>query len=379
MDVVVTSSRSASEPQHVQYDNLHRNTEPTAQRRHIRYTSPDLSTPHSPRRLNETTATAAIRPASHGDETYPPMSRPSPVMSPFSVAQVLQGSEAASTSAVPETGGQNHDRMETDVESEGSVSDEEPHDTAEDVTVSSNEGTALGMDSELMDTTPDAPMILQAYRSSDVGENHVALYAKSQVVWTNYLAVGQAMESSTVMLAPLPASQDNVESASPSGTINDAAHDDSGAAAAVAVDVPAHGNRTTPDPSPLPPISLNPEAGLMPPPPLHETGRSEADEVPPVDSSADHPPPPPPPDSAASGWGEVDPTDQWEGDPEEESPDEDSTDEEDNPFWTSLKEDTSGPDEEELKVIEGSLNETSALDRKCSSLVVGVFSYDRKD
>lgn len=61
------------------------------------------------------------------------------------------------------------------------------------------------------------------------------------------------------------------------------------------------------------------------------------------------PPPPPPPDSIQ--------------DPEGEHDDELQDDEED-PWWADLKEDTSVPNEEELKEIEQGSPEISALDRK---------------
>lgn len=63
------------------------------------------------------------------------------------------------------------------------------------------------------------------------------------------------------------------------------------------------------------------------------------------------PPPPPPPESPP------DP----EGGHDEDLQDE----EEEDPWWAELAEDTSAPDEEELKEIEQAGPEISALDRKC--------------
>lgn len=60
----------------------------------------------------------------------------------------------------------------------------------------------------------------------------------------------------------------------------------------------------------------------------------------------------------------IPPPPEWEGEREEDSQDDDSTDEEDYSFWANLKEDTSSPDEEELKAIEEGGHEISALDRK---------------
>lgn len=78
-------------------------------------------------------------------------------------------------------------------------------------------------------------------------------------------------------------------------------------------------------------------------------------------------------DPAAPGWEEPAPgwevgapesRGDWGGEREEESQDDESTDEEDYPFWANIKEDTSSPDEEELRAIEETMDEVSALDRK---------------
>jgi len=62
------------------------------------------------------------------------------------------------------------------------------------------------------------------------------------------------------------------------------------------------------------------------------------------------PPPPPPPESPPDPEGEQD---------------EELQDDEEDPWWADLVEDTSAPDEEELKEIEQVGPEISALDRKC--------------
>ena len=67
-------------------------------------------------------------------------------------------------------------------------------------------------------------------------------------------------------------------------------------------------------------------------------------------------------DPAAPGWEASETRGEWAGEREEESQDDDSTDEEDYPFWVNLKEDTSSPDEEELRAIEQTTHEVSALD-----------------
>ena len=83
-------------------------------------------------------------------------------------------------------------------------------------------------------------------------------------------------------------------------------------------------------------------------------------------SAADRVDPQPPAaiDPTAPGWDAPDPRGDWGGEREEESQDDDSTDEEDYPFWANIKEDTSSPDEEELRAIEETMDEVSALDRE---------------
>lgn len=101
-------------------------------------------------------------------------------------------------------------------------------------------------------------------------------------------------------------------------------------------------------PPPAPSTELIPSPRLENP----EANQAEAGEVPPINSADERAldTTPPPAD--------------WEGEREEDSQDDDSTDEEDYSFWANLKEDTSSPDEEELKVIEENGHEISALDRE---------------
>lgn len=80
-------------------------------------------------------------------------------------------------------------------------------------------------------------------------------------------------------------------------------------------------------------------------------------------SQSEPPPPPPPPDAAPSIWETSESRTNWEADREEDSQEDDSTDEEDYPFWANLKEDTSTPDQDELRAIESG-HETSGLDRE---------------
>ena len=167
----MTSPMSGTEPQHLQYDGLHMNNEAASPRRHIRYTSPDTSTPHSPRRISDTATNHSVISSSNGDQTYSTTDRTSPAISPFLVAHVLQGSEPNITSAMPEINGQNHDRMDMDVDSDDSVSENQSHAVdavVEDATEVPNL-TVQHADGENMDTTPDSPVALGSQQISDPG------------------------------------------------------------------------------------------------------------------------------------------------------------------------------------------------------------------
>lgn len=97
-------------------------------------------------------------------------------------------------------------------------------------------------------------------------------------------------------------------------------------------------------------------------PAVPEDSQAEATDLPATRSQSEHPPAST--DTAAQGWGTSASQINWEGEREEDSQDDESTDEEDYPFWANLKEDTSVPDQEELRAIEESGHETSALNRE---------------
>lgn len=167
MDVVVTSSINGAEPQHLQYDSLH--AEAATPRRQMRYTSPDLSTSRSPRRTAEASA-AMLRASPSSDEGYPAMSHSSPTILPFSAGAVVREAESNDTDILLEVDGQNHDRMETDMETDDSESDHQLHDGVE------NSGNQLmeasrHTDGEIMDMTPDSPSAAEPSHQSDPGND----------------------------------------------------------------------------------------------------------------------------------------------------------------------------------------------------------------
>lgn len=153
MDVAVNSPLLATETQHLSYDGAHLNNDPAGQRRHIRYASPDAS---AARRVNEPTLNNPVRSSPNGVNSYPTSNRTSPSISPFVISQVLQEPESRDAGILEEANGQNHDRMETDLNSEESLSEFQSHVEVEEP-VGPLAGSMQLEDGEIMDTTPDSP------------------------------------------------------------------------------------------------------------------------------------------------------------------------------------------------------------------------------
>ena len=114
----------------------------------------------------------------------------------------------------------------------------------------------------------------------------------------------------------------------------------------------------------FPPLAVEAGSGSAPAPPIQADAPRADGEL-----FITDPPAPPRPavidPVAPPVWDVAEPRGEWSVEREEESQDEDSTDDEDYPLWANIREDTSGPDEEELKAIEETMDEISALDRKC--------------
>lgn len=153
MDVAINSPLSATETQHLSYDGAHLNNDPAGQRRHIRYASPDAS---AARRVNEPTLNNPVRSSPNGVNSYPTTNRTSPSISPFVISQVLQEPESEDAGILEEANGQNHDRMETDLNSEeDSMSEFQSHGEVEEP-VGPLAGNMQLDDGEIMDTTQDS-------------------------------------------------------------------------------------------------------------------------------------------------------------------------------------------------------------------------------
>lgn len=168
MDVVVTSPMSGAESQHLPYDSIHMNNEAVSSRRNLRYTSPDASSSRSPRRISNTAASHNAIPVLNGDQTYPTADHTSPAISPFLVAHALQEPDPHNTTSHPEINGQNHDRMEMDVDSEDSASENQLPVVVGD-NVEASTPTLQQVDGENMDTTPDSPVTLDSQQALHPG------------------------------------------------------------------------------------------------------------------------------------------------------------------------------------------------------------------
>ena len=165
---------------------------------------------------------------------------------------------------------------------------------------------------------------------------------------TNHLHIDSTTQSSTFHLSsPITHHEGLVPISSNGSTVNDDIH------VIAAAHTPSMNDSIfTWHSSSAPPPAPSAESVTTPRLDIFETNQPERGEVPPANPQSEQPPditPPPP---------------EWEGERDEDSQDDDSEDEEDYSFWANLKEDTSSPDEEELKAIEESGHEISALDRK---------------
>ena len=377
MDVVVTSSISAAETQHLQFDSLHVNAEPTAQRRQMRYTSPDISSSRSPRRMPETN-TAGVRASPNSDEGYSAMSHTSPTSVPFPMASLAREEEPADSDILLEVNGQNHDRMETDMETDDSESDHQPHHGAE------NSGHRLAeatqdIDGE-MDMTPDSPSAAESHHPLDPGIDTAGKKAVGGNWYADNGGLGTAAETAD-RSSPLPSTQIATSLHIPA-VQNDADLHDAGAAHADGSATPRNNGISISDSVAFLPSSLDAPVESVVPPAFSEGDRPERADSLATRTESEHPPAPAVP--LATSWdsgtnwereqeavpsrthweGEQEtapPRTNWEGEHEEDSQDDDSTDEEDFPFWANLKEDTSVPDQEELRAIEESGHEISAL------------------
>ena len=222
--------------------------------------------------------------------------------------QTSQAEETVQSSAID---GQDHDRMETDEESEGSHSSDSEHeeDTPEPEPEPQDAEPAPAppppTEAEAMDTSPDHALV----------EEPPPPDPPSQAISTDHSTETQSA-SAGLHLVHIHVPNGDIEAAEVTQAIS-------------AADVPS--------------ATESEEARLrVAERVLRDVAGSRAENEQPQRGDRE---------AAAE---------EEEGDEESD----DSSDEEEHPYWVNLKEDTSAPDDRELKVIEDSVNEVSALDHE---------------
>ena len=152
MDIAVDSTPMSGSETQRRYNALHLNTEhsPSSaqQRRHVHYSTPEASAPLSPRLVYETAVNHTLRSSSNGNRSTSSMSQNSSTTPPITDAFMGQ--------PLPVDEGQNHDRMETNMESEESNSEAEASEPPDRAAGSSLMEVELPEDGEIMDTRPDS-------------------------------------------------------------------------------------------------------------------------------------------------------------------------------------------------------------------------------
>lgn len=241
------------------------------------------------------------------------------------------------------------------MESVGSVSDNQSVDVEAEPDGLAAVDEELLEDGEIMDTTLDSPTASDSH-ALDPGRLPTSCCSWVELMFPR---IDQPMETAVILPTPPPIQQPHILHPSSS---EDPSNELSGGPMTAVIVPPGTDVPSTWNPSPFLPLAFvtQPSSGTTP-------TLAVQDANPPVDAAAPATQPLPGlVDPAAPGWDAAEPRGEWVGEREEESQDDDSTDEEDYPFWANLKEDTSSPDEEELRAIEETMDEASALDRMCA-------------
>ncbi|KAL8918481.1 MAG: hypothetical protein Q9172_005404 [Xanthocarpia lactea] len=260
---------------------------------------------------------------------HPPSSRTSPAPPPlhhFENADMDSAWRSPDPSTIPV--GQDHDRMETDEEEPASASEDDMSSHHQD----SGPSASTGHD-EAMDTTPDDP-----HDDEEEGSADHLLGPDSQAATSSDESESPPLNVSTVNQpqALLDTSSTQNTAATGEPTPLDSAQP---------VPPPASDTTTAMNPD-GPQDDVEANAATAPPP---ETGT-----VPPAVGDGGTPPP----EEQITNQGD---SEQQEGREADEDQGDDSSDEEERAYWADFVEDTSGPDEVELREIEQD-EEKDALD-----------------
>ncbi|KAL8737721.1 MAG: hypothetical protein Q9181_001406 [Wetmoreana brouardii] len=246
--------------------------------------------------------------------------------------------------------GQDHDRMETDDEENESSSEEDIGnlDQGTGQLAPSERVQTPSVYDEVMDTMPDEP---HTEESTD------PVFASPTGVPENLSRVAEGSSQATTTELPTNTSQTALQHSNPPANDTGSEWDDWGSSRTGYEQEPPPTTVTTP------PAMQEPAAIPHTDPPQEISEPGNANAAPPQELVA-----PPPavggqdssPGQANNEQGNLE---QQEGREDNDSQDGDSSDEEERAYWAEFVEDTSRPDEHELKAIEEAGREIDALDR----------------
>lgn len=268
---------------------------PPHHRRHIRYATPEILDPPPPQFILEAALTSA-------------RNMSAPPTSPPAIALSGQHYQSSSPGFQPDTGGQDHDRMEMDDDSDESDSGAEDHTSEHEGDSEMETAPPPPTEAELMDTSPD--------HNSDPRHSELGQPITSMVIQTN----PETGEPTTLHVVTIPTAPSD---------LNATQLREQAVLAAASAHLPPGLDSNTPDAR----VAAAERE-------LAELRRNDQR------------------DRARARRLAREVVDVHEGVGEDSD---DSTDEEEHPYWTNLREDESSPDEQELKEIEKEV-EISALD-----------------
>ncbi|KAL9003718.1 MAG: hypothetical protein Q9188_003422, partial [Gyalolechia gomerana] len=315
------------------YEPLHPVTGPTSPssqpHRNLQSSISDLAPAHSPRRFHAPSSRTSPSPAATFDDQNMDLTPASLAANATQSDHHNVWRDPRSSAVGPTPDGQDHDRMETDDDS---------HDSSSEDDLGAHQATAQAPfeNVESMDTTPDEPH----------GEENLNDYGPGPA------ASGLSHQTLTVTGGSMSSFQDPAEPERPdmtqehSGPHSPSDNDEQNVPSPHTISVPTN------DPIvPSAALATNPPQSENPPPDANGTRLENASTPPPVTIDE-----PSSPQDEANDQGEP----EQQQAREDDSSQEESSDEEERPYWAEFAEDTSGPDERELKAIEQEDSEVDA-------------------
>ncbi|KAL8652019.1 MAG: hypothetical protein Q9226_004443 [Calogaya cf. arnoldii] len=354
MDIAV--SMSSNEHATPPYESLHSTADSASSSLQPHRNLQQSMSTHSPRRRHPPSSRTSPAPPSFHPFENPDMDFSQTTIATATASTTMQSDpRTAWRGANPPTmsDGQDHDRMETDDDDHDSASEDNmsTHQAESDPAASTYAPQQPSAHDEAMDTTPDDPHDERGSGDHLLGpDSQAATSSEDEGPPPNPSTINQrqppldtSITQSTTSTPTLPSLPPASHSTDP---VNPASDSTNSSSSAAQHDSAQAGNPTVPPPE----NATNPPTigdGATPPPPERST--SERD----LNQGATTPP-------LERNPSERDPH-QQEGREADEDQEEDSSDEEERAYWADFAEDTSGPDEDELRVIEQE-EEKDALD-----------------